>query len=399
MSEHKKIQTYKDINGIIWTILELFRDKLEPLEQMQMTLTMLGLRVLNEKYNKAIKQLLADGMIEKENEETDIDLQVFKAIKIPPNAKWSKIMDNVAKGIQIGESLDNALESIENTKDEYNDIFFKNFNRKGLDNTMILDVLKEFDKLDLSNSKEDIAGRVYEKLLGHFFSEKGSKAGQYFTTPSIVNLMVSMLDVKEGKIYDPAAGSGGMLTQAKHYAIDKYGPEVAERIVLSGQEYVDSTWKLAKLNLILNGESLINHNLDGTKEYKMGSINGSTFTNDQHRGETYDYIMANPPFNQKKKTWWNDSLIDDPRFFIHQLVGGDANYAWIQIMLDKLNSKTGKAAIVLANGSLTSSAKSDVIVRKWLIDNNKLSAVVNLPANLFFGTGIPACIYFYDMNK
>lgn len=160
-----------------------------------------------------------------------------------------------------------------------------------------------------------------------------------------------------------------------------------------GQEKYATTWNLGKLNLILNGFPII----DNDKNCILGNEFADTFTNDQHKDKVFEYIMANPPFNSKK--YWHVSLENDSRWSKYGLPPkNNANFAWLEHILFKL-STNGKAGVVLANGSLTSTTSNEDKIRENIINDNKISCIVSLPDKLFFTTGISACIWFFDNNK
>ncbi len=194
-----------------------------------------------------------------------------------------------------------------------------------------------------------------------------------------------MIEPYKGKIYDPACGSGGMFIQSLKFIEAHKGNK--KDISIYGQEFTATTYKLAKMNLAIRGISA-----------NLGAVPADTFFKDQHPDLKADYIMANPPFNQKEWRGVNE-LLDDPRWAGYDVPStSNANYGWILHMLSKL-SQNGVAGFVLAKGSLTSNSSNEGEIRKQLIENNLVDCIVNLPAKLFFNTQIPACLWFIKKNR
>ena len=251
----------------------------------------------------------------------------------------------------------------------------------------LLDTINNIDTAanESEVSEEDLVGRVYEYFLGKFAASEGKGGGEFYTPKSVVALLAEMLEPYKGKIYDPCCGSGGMFVQSIKFINSHNGNQ--KDISIYGQEYTSTTYKLAKMNLAIRG---INGNL--------GEVAGDTFFKDQHPDLKADYIMANPPFNQKQ--WRADNeLTDDPRWSGYTAPPtGNANYAWILHMLSKL-SESGTAGFVLANGSMSSNTSGEGAIRQELIDNDHVDCMIALPGQLFFTTQIPVCLWFLTKNK
>lgn len=201
----------------------------------------------------------------------------------------------------------------------------------------------------------------------------------------MVTLLAEMLEPFQGKIYDPACGSGGMFVQSLKFIKEHEGR--TKDIAIYGQELTSTTYKLAKMNLAIRG-------LSGN----LGERAADTFFADQHKDLKADYIMANPPFNLKG--WRNEAeLTDDARFAGYRTPPtGNANYGWILHMLSKL-SETGTAGFVLANGSMSSNTSGEGEIRQQLIENDRVECMIALPGQLFFTTQIPVCIWFITKDK
>ncbi len=192
-----------------------------------------------------------------------------------------------------------------------------------------------------------------------------------------------MIEPYKGRIYDPCCGSGGMFVQSDKFVQEHQG-KIGDLSVY-GEESNPTTWKLAKMNLAIRG---IDNNL--------GPHQGDTFLNDLHKGERFDFILANPPFNVKR--WGGDKLKEDARWKYGVPPEGNANYAWIEHIISKL-APDGKAGFVLANGALSTSMKEEYAIRKALLEDDKIDAIVALPGQMFYSTQIPVSLWFIDMNK
>lgn len=225
---------------------------------------------------------------------------------------------------------------------------------------------------------------MYEYFLSKFALAEGKGKGEFYTPKSIVNLIAEMIEPYKGVIYDPACGSGGMFVQSLKFIESHHGN--TKEVAIYGQEYTNTTYKLAKMNLAVRGISA-----------NLGSVAADTFAKDQHPDLKADFIMANPPFNQKD---WraSDELLDDPRWRGYDVPPtSNANYAWILNMVSKL-SDNGVAGFILANGALSGSGE-EYKIRKKLIENGIVEAIVILPQNMFYTTNISVTLWILNKNK
>ena len=378
----------KDIETKLWKAANQLRGNMSAEEYMHIILGILSLKYISDKFDKSKEKLEKEGL--KVNMLTESEFfSGYNAFKVPKKSHWNKIMD-YSQTNEIGLVMDQAFTELEKENKMLRGLFNKNYNREGIDQNKLGEVIKIFSDVDFTNAQEDIIGRIYEYFLGKFFKDRGQKGGEFYTPKTIVNLIVNLIKPLEGSIYDPCCGTGGMLVQAKRYIVEHGGN--IDNVVVYGQEYNSITWKLAKLNLILNGFSLEDIQNKGV----LGEKSANTFTNDQHLNEKFDFIMANPPFNMKD--WGKEQLKNDPRWIFGLPPKNNANYAWLSHIVSKLSSK-GKAGIVLANGSLSSSGKEEVQIRKNMVKENKVDAIITLPDKLFYTTGIPASIWIFNNDK
>ena len=225
---------------------------------------------------------------------------------------------------------------------------------------------------------------MYEYFLSKFAIAEGKGKGEFYTPKSIVNLIANMIEPYKGKIYDPACGSGGMFVQSMKF-IDAHNGNKKD-ISVYGQEYTATTYKLAKMNLAIRGISA-----------NLGDVPADTFFKDQHKDLKADFIMANPPFNQKDWRGANE-LLDDPRWAGYDTPPtSNANYAWILNMVSKL-SVNGVAGFILANGALSGGGE-EYKIRKKLIENDLVEAIVILPRDMFYTTDISVTLWILNANK
>ena len=246
----------------------------------------------------------------------------------------------------------------------------------------VVDIFTNINIYDHGNEK-DLLGRTYEYCLEQFAAYEGKNGGEFYTPTSIVKTIVEILKPFNGRVYDPACGSGGMFVQSETFVENHSGN--INNLSIYGQEANADTWKMAKINMAIRGI-----------EPNFGPHQADTFTNDLHPTLKADYIMANPPFNLKK--WGADKLADDVRWKYGTPPDSNANYAWIQHMIHHL-APNGKIGLVLANGSLSSTQSGEGDIRKAIIEDDLVEGIVALPAQLFYSVTIPACLWFISKNK
>lgn len=356
---------------------------MEPAEYKHVVLGLIFLKFASDKFEECRKALIADG------KEKYIEMPEFYNMNnvffLDENSRWDYIIKN-SKQNDIALKIDTALHNIEKKNKPLKGALPDNyFSRLGLDINKLASLLDTINDIDTVKDKaQDIVGRVYEYFLSKFALAEGKGKGEFYTPKSIVNLIAEMIEPYKGKIYDPACGSGGMFVQSVKFIENHHGSK--KEISIYGQEYTNTTYKLAKMNLAIRG---INANL--------GEKAANTFSDDQHKDLKADFIMANPPFNQKG--WREDNeLIDDARWRGYDVPPkSNANYAWILNMVSKL-SENGVAGFILANGALSGGGEEYKIRRK-LIENNLVEAILVLPRNMFYTTDISVTLWIINKNK
>lgn len=361
-------------------------------EKRDMMLTLVFLRFIGEKYEDGVaklRQKLIDEGLDPDDEE------IIKAFfedatfadgtfDLPPESRWSTIINTAAPHLNV--ALDTALRSIGATNPDLKGCFVEGtFTQRNLGANDIKKIVDEVNKISHKTfgEEKDLIGRVYEYFLKEFAVNATKEEGEFYTPHDVVQLIATVIEPFDGTLYDPCCGSGGMFIQSSELVRAKQGD--VSRINVYGQEKEAATYRLAKMNLALRG---ISHNL--------GSESDSSFTNDLHQGLYFDYIMANPPFNLKG--WYNDNLQYDSRWADYQTPPeSNANYAWILHMLSHLKKTSGVAGFLLANGAL---GDPDALeIRKKLIQNDKVEAIIILPRELFITTDISVTFWILNQNK
>lgn len=235
----------------------------------------------------------------------------------------------------------------------------------------------------MENADGDFFGQVYEYYIGAFAKFIPTKGGEFFTPKSIVDLMVDILEPHKGRVYDPCCGSGGMFVQCSKFVKEHQG--TIDDISIYGQESNPGTWKMAKMNLAIRG-------IEGN----LGDRNADSFTDDLHKTLRADFILANPPYNFKG--YWKPSLEGDPRWVFGKPDTKNANYAWLSLMYAKL-APNGKAAILMPNGATTSNTEDDYKLRKKMIEEGKVEAIIALPNKLFSNVSISVQCWILSKAK
>ncbi len=304
---------------------------------------------------------------------------------VPKEARWPYLQAN-AKQPTIGKLIDDAMVAIEKENISLKGVLSKDYARPSLDKQRLgelIDLIGTIGLGDKESRSKDILGRVYEYFLGKFASAEGKGGGEFYTPQSVVKLLVEMIEPYQGRVYDPCCGSSGMFVQSEKF-IKVHGGRLSD-LSIFGQESNPTTWRLAKMNLAIRGI-----------EANLGPYNADTFQNDLHKDLKADFILANPPFNDSD--WGGDRLREDVRWKYGKPPVGNANFAWVEHIIHHL-SPNGIAGFVLANGSMSSNQSGEGEIRKAIIEADLVDCMIALPGQLFYGTQIPACLWFLTRNK
>lgn len=311
---------------------------------------------------------------------------------VPERARWDYIKTRTQN---LGEILNKANEALEerNTATLEGVLTVTDFNDKDrLPDVILSKLIAHFSKIRLRNedlSEPDILGRAYEYLIAQFADDAGKKGGEFYTPKEVVTLLVEILDPQEKmRICDPACGSGGMLVQSFYHLRGK--GQNPKNISLFGQERNIGTWAICKMNMLLHG-------LSSARLEKGDTLRSSKLLTDQGKLMEFDIVIANPPFSLKN--WGYEEAQHDPyrRFRFGLPPKGYGDYAFVQHMIATLNPK-GRAGVVLPHGVLFRGGAEGKI-RKGILEEDLLEAVIGLPSNLFFGAGIPACLFILNKSK
>lgn len=391
----KKVEEKINLDSILFKCRDILRQARNSgsfFEKRDMMLTLVFLRFIGEKFEDGIQKLRQDLIAQGLDPD---DEEIFAAFfddatftdgtyNLPVEARWSTIINTPAPGLNV--ALDNALNSISINTPELKGCFVKGtFTTRNLAPNDIKKIVDEVNKISHKafGEEKDLIGRVYEYFLKEFAVNATKEEGEFYTPHDAVQLIASLIEPFDGTLYDPCCGSGGMFIQSADLIKAKKGD--ISRINIYGQEKEPATYRLAKMNLALRGLS-----------HRLGEEADSTFTHDLHKGLYFDYIMANPPFNLKG--WYDSNLKDDARWADYVTPPeSNANYAWILHMLSHLKANKGVAGFLLANGALGDSDTMEI--RKKLIQDDKVEAIIILPRELFITTDISVTLWILNQNK
>ena len=365
----------------IWNAADELRGNLDPAEYKSVVLGLIFLKYLSDRFAQRYQALVDEG----EGFEEDKDEYTAERIYfIPEKARWD-VIAKAAHTPEIGSVIDNAMRSIEKENPRLKDILPKNFSRPELDKRRLGNIVDLFTNVKMHDAAEskDLLGRTYEYCLAKFAEGEGKHAGEFYTPSCVVRTLVEVLQPYNGRVYDPCCGSGGMFVQSAKF-IENHGGNLSG-ISVFGQESNPTTWKMAQMNLAIRG-------IDAD----LGEAHADTFFADQHPQIKADFIMANPPFNQKK--WGGDKLHDDVRWKYGVPPTGNANYAWIQHMIWHL-APGGRIGLVMANGALSSQTSGEGEIRKKIVQDDLVECIISMPTQLFYTAQIPVSLWFLAKDK
>lgn len=389
-----KSKQQKTLEQTLWEAADKLRGNQEPSEYKHVVLGLVFLKYVSDRFEERRTtleaELVADGIKPERIESFLEDRDEYKSENVfwvPELARWGYIQ-SVAKQPEVGQQIDQAMDLIEKENPSLRGVLPRNYGRDGLDKRRLGELVDLIGSIGFTETDDhgadDVLGRVYEYFLGQFAGkETGKDAGAFYTPRSVVKTLVEMLEPYKGRVYDPAAGSGGMFVQSAEF-VKAHGGNRTD-ISVYGQEFTDTTWKLAKMNLALRGI-----------EADLGSHSADSFTEDLHPDLRADYVLANPPFNVSD--WWDAKLGDDPRWKYGTPPKGNANFGWVQHFIYHL-APHGTAGFVLANGSLSSKSSGEGDIRRKLVEAGLVDCVVAMPDKLFLNTGIPVALWFVSKGR
>ena len=411
MAKVRKSKKQQKTNGAnlgfeekLWAAADKMRGHMDPAEYKHVALGLIFLKYISDAFEERHRFLevsVADPESEYYVKETEERYGVVEerdeymaehVFWVPKAARWSHLQAK-AKQPTIGKLIDDAMVAIEKENPVLKGVLPKEYARPSLDKQRLgelIDLIGTIGLGDKESRSKDILGRVYEYFLSKFASAEGKKGGEFYTPRCIVKLLVEMIEPYKGRVYDPCCGSSGMFVQSvefieAHATGNGNGGKAKGAISIYGQESNPTTWRLAKMNLALR-----------SIEANLGPHNADTFHNDLHKDLKANFILANPPFNMSD--WGGERLRNDVRWKYGPPPVGNANYAWVQHMIHHL-VPNGIAGFVLANGSMSSNQSGEGEIRKNIIEADLVDCMIALPGQLFYGSQIPACLWFLARNK
>ena len=361
----------------LWSAADELRanSKLKSSEYSVPVLGLIFLRYADHKFAKAHDKFSSRGSGRRTIGKADY--QAKGILYLPEAARFANLLQ-LPESADIGKAINDAMKAIEAENEDLKDVLPRTYNR--LDKALVVSLLKNFAAVPME-IEGDAFGKIYEYFLGKFAMTEGQKGGEFFTPTSIVKLIVEVIEPFHGRIFDPACGSGGMFVQSAAF-VDHHKKAVTD-ISIYGQEKVGETIRLCKMNLAVHGLA--------------GDIRqGVTYYEDVHKSlGTFDFVMANPPFNVDKVD--KERLKDDPRYPFGLPKTDNANYLWIQVFYSTLN-KTGRAGFVMAN-SAGDARSSELEIRKKMLEDRAVDVMISVGPNFFYTVTLPCTLWFLDRGK
>jgi type I restriction enzyme M protein len=382
----------QELEKTLWLAADKLRSNMDAAEYKHVVLGLIFLKYISDAFDRIVPMFEDEiGVDWSDHSEAVKDISTSERVFfVPPSSRWKYLLGR-AKLPTIGKDIDEAMDAIEKDNPSLKGVLPKDYARPALDKQRLgelidligsIELIKKTTAVEDENGykSEDLLGRVYEYFLGQFADAEGKKGGQFYTPQAIVKLLVEVLAPEsEKRFYDGCCGSGGMFVQSEKF-IAMHEHRIG-KISIFGQESNPTTYKLAKMNLAIRG-------IEAKIEL------GDTFRDDKFPNLKVDYVLANPPFNVSDYSR-NEA---DERWQFGIPPAGNANYAWIQHFISKL-APYGRAGIVLSNGSMSSEIATEGEIRQSIVDADLVDCMVALPPQLFYNTGIPACLWFFSRNK
>lgn len=384
--------TADTVNRIVWRACDTFRGVVQPSSYKDYILTMLFVKYLTDVRDEAQEKFREQYKGDEERVERAMSKQRFI---LPPKSDFHFLKEN-SKSSQLGSEIDRLLERISNANTGkldgvFSDIRFNNdiLGETKDRNTRLQHLVDDFSNkaLDLRSTSvqgSDVIGNAYEFLIGHFAAESGKSGGEFYTPKEVAQILASILAPKEGEmICDPCCGSGSLLLRVGN----KVG---SNNYALFGQELNSHTWALCRMNMFL-------HDVDSARIERGDTIRSPKLVDNKGLMK-FDVVIANPPFGVDK--WGDEMARTDPygRFNDGVAPKSRGEFAFIQHMVATLKDSNGRAGIVVPLGVLFRGA-SEGVIRRAFIEKNLVDAVIGLPANLFFGVGIPTALFILRKDK
>ena len=395
----KKDSKTEPIERTLWVAANKLRKNMDAAEYKHIVLGLVFLKYISDSFVDLYEKLKeGKGEYEGADPEDPDEYRAENVFYVPEKARWQHLQKR-AKLSSIGKDVDTAMEEIEKFNPGLKGVLPKNYAKDNLDKQSLGGLIDLFAKENIGDTEakvKDILGRVYEYFLGQFALAEGKKGGQFYTPSCVVQLLVNLLEPFKGRVFDPCCGSGGMFVQSGKFVEahrDVYRSNTSEFeslfdnvVSIYGQESNQTTWRLCKMNLAIRGidSSNVKWNNEGS------------FIKDLHADLKADYIIANPPFNDKD--WSGELLTSDYRWKYGTPPTSNANYAWIQHFVSHL-APNGKAGFLLATKSLASFSDAETTIRTGLINDELPECIILLSGKLFYTTPAPVCLWILSKNS
>jgi type I restriction enzyme M protein len=378
MANEKKNNQYVELEKRLWAAADQLwaNSSLRPSEYSAPVLGLIFLKFADNAFTKIETELKGKSSGRRTIGKTDY--QSRGVVFLPQETRFSHLL-NLPESADLGKHLNEAMKAIERENEDLKNVLPKSYQR--IDNPVLFELLKILSGIPM-DIPGDAFGKIYEYFLGAFAMKEGQKGGEFFTPPSMVDLIVGIIEPNHGRLFDPASGSGGMFVASARFVQNRKKNPNTE-ISIFGQERVAETIRLCKMNLAVHGLA--------------GDIRQSnTYYEDVFDcvGK-FDFVMANPPFNVSGVD--KEKIKDDPRFKLGIPNTDIANYLWIQIFYHSLNAK-GRAGFVMAN-SAADARGSELEIRKRIIQAGAVDAMVAVGPNFFYTVTLPASLWFLDRGK
>jgi type I restriction enzyme M protein len=392
----KKPEKGIDFEKELWKAADRLRGNIDPSEYKYVVLGLIFLKYVSDSFyqrkeelEKSISDLKGASFIRDESSrkyylEQKDPYKAASVFYIPETARWEFLKEKVLQK-DVGKYLDEAMEAIERENpQQLKGVLPKIYSHTPLESHILGELINIFSKIKFNHDiqkEKDILGMVYEYFLGQFASAEGKRGGEFYTPPSIVKLLVEVLEPYEGaRVFDPACGSGGMFVQSGEFL--KIHQKDRSKISFYGQELNLNTWRLCKMNLALRG-------IYGQIEQ------GNSYYDDKFLDLRADFVLSNPPFNAD---WEPKRLSEkDPRLKYGTPLSSNANFIWIQHFIHHL-APNGLAGFVMANGALAVGSKEGEI-RKKIIEDDLVDIIIACPSKLFYNVSLPVSLWFIAKNK
>lgn len=366
------------VRSTLWAAADELRanSKLTPVQYRDPVLGLVFLAYAENRFEAVRGEVEAAATAR--NPATVADYKARSVLYVPDESRLSYLV-GLPEGDDIGKAVDEAIKAIESSNPELKDILPRGYQK--LERSTLIELLRLFAPLPTQLSG-DAFGFIYEDFLSNFAAQEGKGGGEYFTPYSIVRLIVEILEPFEGRVFDPACGSGGMFVQCAKF-VERHHESATRKLSILGTEKTEDTVPLAKMNLALHGLSGDIRQANSYYEDPHGAVGA------------FDYVMANPPFNVDKVK--KDQLAGDKRFPFGLPRNDNANYLWIQQFYAALNDR-GRAGFVMAN-SAGDAGHSERQLRQQLVESGAVDVMVAISSNFFYTVTLPVTLWFLDKTK